>query len=166
MGAAAPGLLILPCGPGEAEALHRLHRRADPNGWSAESFRRLLSAASTLAFVASRGPEQPPQGFVVAMAAAGEAEVLMLAVDPDSRRAGLGLLLMQSLLAALAEAGIATLFLEVAVSNIPAQRLYRRLGFDEVGRRKGYYPADGDQPGEDALVMVREIEASASPVRV
>ncbi|MOA65737.1 ribosomal-protein-alanine N-acetyltransferase [compost metagenome] len=42
-------------------------------------------------------------------------------------------------------------FLEVRESNQSAYRLYERYGFNEVGRRRGYYPAvDGR---EDALVM-------------
>ena len=43
-------------------------------------------------------------------------------------------------------------FLEVRASNQSAYRLYERYGFNEVGRRRDYYPAVGGR--EDALVMV------------
>ncbi|MNE24719.1 ribosomal-protein-alanine N-acetyltransferase [compost metagenome] len=42
-------------------------------------------------------------------------------------------------------------FLEVRASNQPAYRLYERFGFNEIGRRRDYYPAVGGR--EDALVM-------------
>ena len=42
-------------------------------------------------------------------------------------------------------------FLEVRASNQSAYRLYERFGFNEVGRRRDYYPAVGGR--EDALVM-------------
>ncbi|HEY0300164.1 MAG TPA: GNAT family N-acetyltransferase, partial [Rhizomicrobium sp.] len=48
--------------------------------------------------------------------------------------------------------GAAVLFLEVAVGNEAALALYRRLGFAEAGRRKGYYAARGAPP-QDALVL-------------
>ncbi|MCG9958445.1 ribosomal-protein-alanine N-acetyltransferase, partial [Pseudomonas aeruginosa] len=42
-------------------------------------------------------------------------------------------------------------FLEVRASNQAAYRLYERYGFNEIGRRRDYYPAVGGR--EDALVM-------------
>jgi ribosomal-protein-alanine N-acetyltransferase len=42
-------------------------------------------------------------------------------------------------------------FLEVRASNLAAYRLYERYGFNEIGRRRDYYPAPGGR--EDALVM-------------
>jgi ribosomal-protein-alanine N-acetyltransferase len=43
------------------------------------------------------------------------------------------------------------MMLEVRPSNTPAQRLYRRYGFERIGVRRGYYPSHGGR--EDALVM-------------
>jgi len=42
-------------------------------------------------------------------------------------------------------------FLEVRASNQSAYRLYERYGFNEIGRRRDYYPVAGGR--EDALVM-------------
>jgi ribosomal protein S18 acetylase RimI-like enzyme len=47
--------------------------------------------------------------------------------------------------------GLAQLLLEVRHSNQAAQRLYTRLGFAQVGLRRGYYPAGNKR--EDAVVM-------------
>jgi ribosomal-protein-alanine N-acetyltransferase len=43
------------------------------------------------------------------------------------------------------------MFLEVRPSNAPGQGLYQRLGFEPIGRRRGYYPAGSSR--EDAVVM-------------
>ena len=47
------------------------------------------------------------------------------------------------------ERGCTKATLEVAVSNVRAQELYRRFGFAPVGVRKNYY----NKIGEDALVL-------------
>ena len=67
-----------------------------------------------------------------------------VAVAPDFRRTGVATCLIRSLTDA-------EVFLEVRVSNESARALYHRLGFTEVGMRRGYY----DDPVEDAVVMKR-----------
>ncbi|MEM1342501.1 MAG: GNAT family N-acetyltransferase, partial [Pseudomonadota bacterium] len=80
----------------------------------------------------------------------GEAEILTLAVQPEARRQGLGRLLVQELIAQ--ATGAERVFLEVAESNQAARALYAACGFEEIGRRPGYY-AYSDGGAEDALVM-------------
>ncbi len=75
-----------------------------------------------------------------------EAEILNLAVAPSFRRQGVASALLHSLFRASPEA---SLFLEVRESNHAARALYRKLKFEEVGVRFGYY-AD---PPETAIVM-------------
>jgi ribosomal-protein-alanine N-acetyltransferase len=48
-----------------------------------------------------------------------------------------------------------SIFLEVRPSNIAAISLYKKMGFKQVGVRKGYYP-NGDQEREDALILRRK----------
>ena len=76
-------------------------------------------------------------GFVLARAAAGEAEILTLAVAPAARGKGLGRALLQ---AAIDQAqgpwARATIFLEVGADNPHALALYAGLGFAKVGMRK------------------------------
>jgi len=48
---------------------------------------------------------------------------------------------------------VRAVYLEVRASNIGGQDFYRRMGFQEIGRRRSYY----DKPREDALVLTREI---------
>lgn len=88
-------------------------------------------------------------GFIVwRLTGPGEGEILNLAVWPQHRRRGVATRLMESVLAI---PGLSW-FLEVRESNLPARRLYERLGFRETGRRPCYYT----DTGESAVVMRRD----------
>lgn len=80
-----------------------------------------------------------------------EAHLLNITVKPQSQGRGLGLALLEQLMRRAMELKAGMCFLEVRVSNQSAYRLYERYGFNEIGRRRDYYPTvDGK---EDALVM-------------
>jgi ribosomal-protein-alanine N-acetyltransferase len=80
-----------------------------------------------------------------------EAHLLNIAVKPQSQGRGLGLRLLERLMSRALELNAGECFLEVRASNLAAYRLYEQYGFNEVGRRRDYYPAVGGN--EDALVM-------------
>lgn len=80
-----------------------------------------------------------------------EAHLLNITVKPESQGRGLGLKLLEHLMKRAYEMDARECFLEVRASNQVAYRLYERYGFNEVGRRRDYYPATGGR--EDALVM-------------
>ena len=80
-----------------------------------------------------------------------EAHLLNITVKPESQGRGLGLRLLEHLMQEAHALGGRECFLEVRASNQSAYRLYERFGFNEVGRRRDYYPAVGGR--EDALVM-------------
>jgi ribosomal protein S18 acetylase RimI-like enzyme len=82
--------------------------------------------------------------------AAGEAELLRIAVAPEARGRGLGRRVLEASQIDLQILGVEELHLEVRDSNATAQSLYRACGWREVGLRKGYY---GD--GEDARLFER-----------
>ena len=88
-------------------------------------------------------------GYVVAVRAADEAEILNLCVAPTARRAGTGRALVRAMLDRVAAHGARAAYLEVRDSNRAARRLYEGEGFEEVGRRRGYYR----RPVEDAIVL-------------
>ena len=90
-------------------------------------------------------------GHVVMSVAAGEAHILNVCVHPKAQRRGVGRHLMEYAVAAARRLGSAVLLLEVRPSNTPAIGLYRVLGFEEIGRRRGYYPSEAGR--EDALVF-------------
>jgi len=88
--------------------------------------------------------------------AAGEAEILSVAVASAQRGKGLARQLLTLHLRRLAGLGARVVFLEVDEANTSARRLYRRAGFQEVGRREGYYAGrDGNQ--STALVLRRDL---------
>ena len=103
--------------------------------------------------------EGTPAGFLLARVAADECEILSLGVHPSFRRRGLARRLLGETLARAALAGGRSVFLEVGEDNDGARQLYLSEGFEQVGRRPGYY----DRPhGRTiaALLLRRESRAS------
>jgi tRNA threonylcarbamoyladenosine biosynthesis protein TsaB len=159
IGAAAtskPSLNIQPCGSESAGVLAALHAEAfagqSEELWTEKSLRELLAMPGALALLATQGGE--PVGFILLRQAADEAEIITLAVQPQSRRLGVARRLLTVGLAKISGRGAQQCFLEVADTNIAARGLYASAGFAEVGRRPGYYrDAAGGQ--RDAILMRR-----------
>jgi len=147
--AAAPALRIEDATPADAPSLAALVARVAVPGWSEASLASSIGDADAIALVVRAGPT--PIGFVLARAAAGEAEVLLVAVAPSARRRGIARRLLD---AALARSRARVAHLEVRASNAAAIALYERAGFVAVGRRPRYY-----DDGEDALTMRRRFGA-------
>jgi ribosomal-protein-alanine N-acetyltransferase len=97
-----------------------------------------------------------PLGFLLARAAADEAEILTLAVAPRHRRRHIGSRLLAGAVDMLAAAGARRLHIEVACSNILARRLYENAGFAVSGTRRDYY-SKSDGSCEDAVMMSRPL---------
>lgn len=89
--------------------------------------------------------------YFVAMQGVDELHLLNITVATVWQGQGHGSALLRTVQHHAAALGLASLWLEVRLSNVRARALYRRRGFAEVGLRKGYYPAAG--PREDAVVM-------------
>src|SRR6202012_98656 len=73
-----------------------------------------------------------------------EAEILTLAVAPESRRQGVAAVLLAGAMAEARAQAARTRVLEVAIGNAAARALYQRAGFVEAGRRPRYYADGGD----------------------
>ncbi len=80
---------------------------------------------------------------------AGEAHISTIAVSPDYRRRAFGELLLMHVLQDATQHGAHVATLEVRVSNLNAQQLYLKYGFEKVGMRKAYYSDNN----EDAFIM-------------
>jgi ribosomal-protein-alanine N-acetyltransferase len=142
---------IRPIGPSAAKDCARLHAMSFAHSWSAAEFEGLLAASSAIGDGAlARGADL--LGFALSRHAAGEAEVLSIAVAQPERGRGIGRALMGGHLARLAAAGVTKVFLEVERGNANAIALYRRFGFEQVGERKSYYRR-GDGAGAPALTL-------------
>lgn len=95
------------------------------------------------------GEQQIGHGIIQLIAE--EAHLLNITVKPQNQGRGLGLCLLEHLMRQAKLQQATECFLEVRASNEAAYRLYERYGFNEIGRRRNYYPAVAGR--EDALVM-------------
>ncbi|HWP94843.1 MAG TPA: ribosomal protein S18-alanine N-acetyltransferase [Gammaproteobacteria bacterium] len=94
-------------------------------------------------------------GYGLMSIAAGECHILNLCVHPALQGHGHGRHLLRHLLDTARSHGARLALLEVRPSNAPALALYRAFGFNEVGVRKGYYPAATGR--EDALILALDL---------
>lgn len=136
--------------PSDAAAIAALHAVSFQRGWGEDEVYRLLIDGNVAAHRAMSGRKLI--GFILSRRAAGEAEILSVAVTPAWRGRKLSRQLLDLHLRRLAGLGIRSVFLEVDEHNAAARALYRRAGFADVGRRKGYY-----QSGATALVLRRDL---------
>ncbi len=116
-----------------------------PRPWSAAEFASFL--ADPLVFLIG-----DPQGFILARAVAGEAEILTLAVAPAARRQGHARRLLAEFFTTAQQHKADTVFLEVAADNSAARALYTGCGFHQTGLRRGYYSGAAGQR-VDAIIM-------------
>ena len=93
------------------------------------------------------------RAYGVMSVAAGESHILNICVHPDSQGNGLGRDMLDYLLDIARTHKVEMVFLEVRPSNEIAKQLYFGAGFDEVGLRRNYYPAETGR--EDAVIMAR-----------
>jgi ribosomal-protein-alanine N-acetyltransferase len=90
-------------------------------------------------------------GYGICSVGAGEAHVLNLCVSPGAQGRGYGRLMLEKLIEVAQSFRAESMFLEVRPTNHHALKLYRQMGFNEIGTRKDYYPAKKGR--EDAVVM-------------
>lgn len=93
-------------------------------------------------------------GYVGSQTVMGETDMMNIAVHPDYRRRGVAEALVNKLVDELKVRESRCLTLEVRASNVPAYKLYEKLGFQQIGRRPKYYR----NPREDALILRKEWE--------
>lgn len=147
--------LIRPARVADAARIAPLERRCFGDPWSVAAFEEVFAFPLGIGLVAERDGEVG--GYLVARAVVGEGEIMNLAVAPEYRREGLGRRLLAAGLEALRGRGVHQVHLEVRQGNEAAQALYRRQGFEPVGRRAGYYR----NPVEDAIVLRLALPGSA-----
>ena len=111
----------------------QIHAASFFKGWDAQDMHAHIQ--KDLCF----GHGRPLQGFIIVSHAADQAEILTLAVEPQSRRQGLARKLLDIVETELSDLGVDTLFLEVAEDNDPAITFYKQGGFVPIGKRPAYY---------------------------
>lgn len=139
-----------------------MHAQCFSRDWGAHEIAGLMArpGVSVLLARAEGGGRQPPLGFLIlrrdGYGPEAEAEIVTVGVPPRSRRRGVGDRLMRAAIRECQSDRIGRLLLEVDGGNHGAVALYRRLGFRQVGERKGYY-REGEAPPADALVMALDL---------
>ncbi len=124
--------------------------------WTQEMFENELAREDIsqvlIARLAGAGTPPPVAGYICVWTVGEELHINNIAVDPRWRRRGIAGGLLEAALEHGRLRGARRAFLEVRASNVAAQALYRRFGFECAGIRKRYY----DHPIEDAVIMKRE----------
>ena len=92
---------------------------------------------------------------VLSVMASGEAHLLNVCIGRDHQGAGYGKRLVEHMLRRARERRVDAVFLEVRPSNSVALAIYESLGFNEVGRRKNYYPTQTGH--EDAQILALQL---------
>jgi ribosomal-protein-alanine N-acetyltransferase len=136
--------------PADGPAIALVHGASFQRGWGEDEIHRLLIERNVIAHRATIGRKFV--GFILSRHAAGEAEILSVALAPAWRGRALARPLLTLHLRRLAGLGVRSVFLEVDKRNAPARALYKRAGFHEVGQRQGYYVG-----GATALVLRRDL---------
>ena len=147
-----PFLQMRPMEGADVPEVLAVERAGYPHPWTEGIFRDCLRAGYCCWVLEVEGRMV---GHGVLSVAVGEAHVLNICVRPDWQGRGLGRRILERMLRLARQHEADTAFLEVRVSNTVAQRLYESAGFNEIGLRRGYYPADNGR--EDAVVYAKAL---------
>jgi [ribosomal protein S18]-alanine N-acetyltransferase len=142
----------------DVDAVMAVEVRAYSHPWSRGNFIDSLRAGHVAELLVN--DDGRVCAYFVAMVGVDELHLLNITVAPEEQGSGLGQRLMQTVRLHAQSRQLSTLWLEVRQSNHRARQLYARLGFAEVGLRKGYYPAAPRR--EDAVVMRLPLQAAVA----
>lgn len=117
--------------------------------WSKKSFKDSLYLDETIYLVAEEN--EKILGYCGIYIVINEGNITNVAVRKEDRKRGVAHMLIDKLLHIAKERSVTTVLLEVRESNIPAQRLYMKIGFREQGKRTDFY----ERPTESAVIMIK-----------
>tara|TARA_B110000003_G_scaffold184692_1_gene183597 strand:+ start:4919 stop:5368 length:450 start_codon:yes stop_codon:yes gene_type:complete len=132
----------------DLEAVIEIERGNAKYAWTDNQFRDALHCTQVLIV------DQKVVGFVALLVIIDQAEVQNISIHVDYQLLGYGEYLLNHAVKNLTDS-VSEVYLEVRVSNFSAIRLYNKVGFTEVGQRRGYYPTEFGR--EDALLMCLNI---------
>ncbi len=131
-----------------AGVLGALHTASFDEPWTEHTFWELLKLPTTVGWCDEKG-------FILCSHVLDEMEIISICTHPQYRRSGVAENLLTTMTDYARLAKVSKIFLEVRSDNIPAQKLYEKMGFTVSGLRKGYY--NTRQGPIDALCMVKEL---------
>ena len=152
-----------PMSEAELDAVQEVEKTAYAHPWSRRHFADSLASGYPAVLLLAetlpgevvwprRSDGRALLGYLVAMPGVDEVHLLNITVAPAHQRQGWARFMLDALVLWSRGQGAQWLWLEVRAGNAPARSLYTRYGFQQVGLRRAYYPAGGQQR-EDAVVM-------------
>ena len=151
MGEKASGVLIRPASAEDIDSIYEIGTLCFADAWRRDTVAHDMEGSHSEYFVAEMDGKVVGYGcfwFVV-----DEGQLVNIGVRPEYRRQGFAEAILERGLEECRDRNMKTIFLEVRVSNSPAQALYKKYNFRSLGVRKGVY----DLPKEDGYIMSREI---------
>lgn len=133
----------------DVQAVHKIELAAFPTPWTLDSFYYEMTENQYAHYLVAEDETGEIIGFCGVWLVIDAAQITNVAVVQSGRGQGIGEALMREAMRVAKEAKMDVMSLEVRVTNTVAQNLYRKLGFQDGGLRKGYYTDNQ----EDALVM-------------
>lgn len=127
-----------------------IERVSFSNPWSADTFKgEIQNESISFPMVVVEQPGEKVVAYVIYWRIHDDVQINNVAVHPDYRRLGIGETMLRNIIEKLKKAGVSLISLDVRLSNSAAISFYKKLGFEVLGTRKGYYTC----PDEDAYVM-------------
>jgi len=148
---AAPQVVLRDMRRDDLQEVLEIERRSFAQPWSRSFFEKELATPFARLLVAEEVDEQGTRrlvGYTCRWRVTDEVHLLNVAVHPERRGLGYGRTIVTAIVDEARALGVRVVFLEVRAGNVVARRLYRQLGFRDLGIRRGYYG-----PGQDAIVM-------------
>jgi len=167
----AAELAFLPMEAGDLDEVLSIEQISHAHPWTRGNFSDSLAAGHWAYCIRPEasdinlGSYLDPQvlwAYCVLYPAVDELHLLNITVAPKLRRLGIAARILKAIEGIAASRQMPRIILEVRPSNIPAISLYQSLGYETIGVRKGYYPAD-ESTGqrEDAQVMAKSINLTS-----
>jgi len=153
-----PSWSVEPLTPEDLDEVLAIERASFPTPWSRGAFLYELKQNPVARCWVARGSGSAPRvlGYLCLWEIRPEIHITNLAVHRLWRRQGIARFLLGTILEDARRRQLTAAFLEVRPTNIEARSLYEDLGFQVVGRRRGYYV----DTGEDALLMRTDLTAA------
>ncbi|HVP36643.1 MAG TPA: ribosomal protein S18-alanine N-acetyltransferase [Terriglobales bacterium] len=136
---------------GDLEEVLRIEKESFSDPWTKESFLEDIKKDFTYPAVVRK--EEKLIGYTCLWKIEDELQIANIAVDKEHRRQGIAQKMMEWIFEQGLKNKCKSVTLDVRVSNLIALSLYRKLGFDPIGRRKNYYRF----PVEDAIIMEKKL---------
>ena len=138
---------------GDLDGIVQIERAVNPFPWGEEALRDTIASSGHHLMSLREGRAV---GFLLSSFVLDEAQLLLIGVSPDWQGVGVGGQLLKELINRSRDQGRKLIYLEVRSGTERAIRLYRSLGFIDIGVRRDYYP--GLVGREDAIVMSLQLD--------